>query len=79
MLTFQHFYEEDSLDLLDVNQDKEERKLHYILQSKKTSSHCPNCGKVSSRKHSRYCRTVKDLPFINYKVELQIIVRKFFL
>ncbi|SDH69531.1 zinc-finger of transposase IS204/IS1001/IS1096/IS1165 [Alteribacillus persepolensis] len=78
MLPLQPFYEEDTLELLDVNQDKEERKLHCILQSKKASSQCPNCGQLFSRKHSRYCRHVKDLPFIDYKVELQIIVRKFF-
>lgn len=39
---------------------------------------CPACGSVSWRIHSRYTRTVADLPWHNTPVWLQLQVRRFF-
>lgn len=39
---------------------------------------CPVCGQLSSRIHSRYQRTVADLPCAGRRVQLQLQVRKFF-
>ena len=41
-------------------------------------SRCPHCGRVSSRAHSRYSRTVSDLPWHGISVMLRIFARRFF-
>jgi transposase len=41
-------------------------------------SRCPVCGLVSSRVHSRYSRTVSDLPWHGLSVELEVRARRFF-
>lgn len=38
---------------------------------------CPLCGRSSSRVHSRYVRTVADLPCAGRQVELQLVARRF--
>jgi transposase len=38
---------------------------------------CPDCGQPSSRVHSRYVRTVSDLPCAGRQVVLKLTVRKF--
>jgi len=38
---------------------------------------CPDCGHPSSRVHSRYVRTVGDLPCAGRQVVLKLTVRKF--
>ena len=38
---------------------------------------CPLCGRLSRRVHSRYVRTVSDLPFAGKRVDLRLIVRRF--
>ena len=47
-----------------------------------TSTHagvpCPLCHVQTARVHSRYARTVADLPWGDYHVRLQLRVRKFF-
>jgi len=39
---------------------------------------CPLCGRASSRVHSRYTRTVSDLPWHGISVELEVRARRFF-
>ena len=39
---------------------------------------CPLCGRVSSRIHSSYSRTVSDLPWHGISVELAVRARRFF-
>jgi transposase len=41
-------------------------------------SRCPLCGRVSSRVHSRYLRTVSDLPWHGISVALEVRARRFF-
>ncbi len=41
-------------------------------------SRCPVCGRASSRVHSRYSRTVSDLPWHGISVELEVRARRFF-
>jgi transposase len=43
-----------------------------------TSVSCPRCHVPTSRVHSRYRRTLADLPWGTYAVHLQLRVRKFF-
>jgi transposase len=48
------------------------------VQSSQTLVHCPMCRFPTRRIHSRYRRTVADLPWAHYRVVLQLGVRKFF-
>jgi transposase len=47
------------------------------VQSTQTLVHCPVCRFPTRRIHSRYRRTVADLPWAHYRVVLQLGVRKF--
>ena len=48
------------------------------VPSRQTLMHCPVCRFPTRRIHSRYTRTVADLPWAHYRVVLQLRVRKFF-
>jgi transposase len=39
---------------------------------------CPDCLQPANRIHSRYARTLKDLPWSGIPVQLQLVVRRFF-
>ena len=39
---------------------------------------CPVCGKFSGRVHSRYTRTLADLPWLGIPVRMRLHVRRFF-
>lgn len=38
---------------------------------------CPRCGTPTSRVHSRYTRTLADLPWAGFAVQIHLTVRKF--
>lgn len=48
------------------------------LASTQTTTPCPECGMSASRIHSRYIRTVLDLPWAGVLVQLRLLVHKFF-
>src|SRR5215211_2141167 len=48
------------------------------VASEASRSRCPVCGLVSSRVHSRYWRTVSDLPWHGISVTLEVRARRFF-
>jgi transposase len=48
------------------------------VRSTQTSVPCPLCTIPASRIHSRYERTLADLPWAHYRVRLQLQVRKWF-
>jgi transposase len=41
------------------------------------SAACPSCGQSSTRIHSRYTRTIADLPWADRLVQFQLLVRRF--
>jgi len=41
-------------------------------------ANCPRCGHPSTRNHSRYVRTVADLPWLGMAVRLELHTRRFF-
>lgn len=49
-----------------------------VLSSTRRSGRCPLCHKRSDRVHSRYRRTLTDLPLRGFPVSLQVQVRRFF-
>src|SRR5262245_16182648 len=46
--------------------------------SEATDVRCPVCGELTDRVHSRYARTLADLPWARFAVCLRVEVRKFF-
>jgi transposase len=52
--------------------------LTVVVRITTTTSICPVCGQASSRVHSRYTRTLADLPWSGRTVQLHGQVRRFF-
>jgi hypothetical protein len=61
------------LDLLRVDASA----ITVLMATTPTSSACPLCGIASSRVHSRYVRTLADLPWHGIAVSVQLTVRRF--
>lgn len=55
-----------------------ESQLTVVVISTSASAPCPGCGCFSEHVHSRYQRTVKDLPCAGRRLVLRLCVRKFF-
>jgi transposase len=49
-----------------------------VLQTTGPEALCPACGQPSRRVHSRYARTLADLPCFGLSVRLRLTCRKFF-
>lgn len=58
--------------------DTDEQSFTLIVTSVQSEAYCPVCQAASSRIHSRYQRTLQDLPCMNYRATLLVQVRKFF-
>lgn len=58
--------------------DTDEQSFTLKVTSVQSEAYCPVCQTASRRIHSRYQRTLQDLPCMNYKVTLLVQVRKFF-
>ena len=53
-------------------------QITLLVTSTQTRVPCPLCGVPTHRHHSRYERTLADLPWATYRVCLRLRVRKFF-
>lgn len=62
------------LDTITVTHDT----LALVLCSTDHQACCPACGQLSPKIHSRYVRTLTDLPWAGLPVRLQLHTRKFF-
>jgi transposase len=56
----------------------DEEGLTILASSEAAAAPCPLCGERSDRVHSRYVRTLADLPWAKLAVRLRVQVRKFF-
>lgn len=61
-----------------VTPDEETRTLTVQLVATQPTAACPSCDVPATRIHSRYLRTVADLPWADRPVLYQLAVRKFF-
>ena len=61
------------VDHLDVGTDR----ISLVVRSGSTTATCPDCRTSSRRIQSRYQRRAADLPFGGRRVELQVMVRRF--
>jgi transposase len=64
------------LHLEDVTID-DFQQLTVTATASQEIAHCPRCAQPTARVHSRYTRTVADLPWADVPVQLQLRVRKF--
>ena len=55
-----------------------EDTIHIRVKSKRKILACPYCGEKSRKTHSKYHRTVQDLPMSGKKVYIEIECRKMF-
>lgn len=76
LATFQLFPGVRSVKVLSVIEV--EGGIHVVLKASKASAKCPVCDRSSRRVHSRYHRTVADLPWAGRNTRLQLLVRRFF-
>lgn len=58
--------------------DRVQKQVQIDLCSTQASASCPICQHEAVRVHSRYERTLGDLPWADYRVVMQFEVRKFF-
>jgi transposase len=56
----------------------DKNRLMLVLSSTQLSATCPHCSQLSARVHSRYTRTLVDLPCQERAVVLRVRVRRFF-
>ena len=55
-----------------------ENTIYISCKMDTNKSECPYCGEISNSIHSRYVRTLSDLPIQNNEVKLLLFSRKFF-
>jgi len=56
----------------------DKHRLMLVLSSTQLTATCPHCSQLSARVHSRYTRTLADLPCQERAVVLRVQVRRFF-
>lgn len=56
---------------------REDGFIRIWVRAASPSGHCPSCGTISRRVHSRYLRRPSDLPLAGHKVSLHLTVRRF--
>src|SRR5690348_18426303 len=56
----------------------DKNRIILVLSSTQSSAACPSCSSLSARVHSRYTRTLVDLPCQERAVVLRVQVRRFF-
>ena len=66
------------LHLAACHVDTATAQITLAVCSTQTSVPCPLCNTPARRIHSRYARTLADLPWAEYRVRLQLCVRKWF-
>src|SRR3954464_11586220 len=58
--------------------DPDHCAITLILRARQVTACCPLCGRRSKRVHSRYERTLADLPWGEYAVTVRLKVRRLF-
>ncbi len=65
-------------NLVVLESQRKENTIYIKCEMNTNQSKCPYCESLSNSVHSKYTRTISDLPIQNNKVKLLIVVRKFF-
>lgn len=69
---------QEHLRLEHWNLDTTTRQLNLTVSSTQAIAACPVCQVESQKVHSRYERTLRDIPCVDYPMTLLLQVRKFF-
>jgi transposase len=69
---------QDDLQLQSYELDLEQRQIRVSVKSIQKTVRCPLCDQAAYRVHSRYERTLADLPWADYQLIIQLTVGKFF-
>lgn len=77
-MIIQEIINELSEDLCITGTKKMNGILYIYCQVNEVTAKCKYCGQESNKIHSRYLRTISDLPIQNYQVKLVITVPKYF-
>lgn len=64
------------LELISLAPDARGMTIH--VRAKRRFVPCPDCGELTGRVHSRYSRTLTDLPWHGTAVRLRVQTRRFF-
>jgi len=67
-----------TLRLTACHVDTTSAQITLLVRSTQTRVPCPLCALPARRIHSRYTRTLADLPWADYRVRFQLRVRKWF-
>jgi len=70
--------DQTNLQLETWHTDETQATIGLIVSSTQPIVQCPVCSKPTHRIHSRYERSLADLPWADYSITLQLRVRKFF-
>ncbi len=73
MTLFSDLFEQD----LQISQVTVADEITFSMQATSPTASCPDCGTISTQIHSRYCRTIHDLPRSGRAVHLVLHVRRF--
>lgn len=65
------------LTLAELHVDQEQRNIRVCLALSTPTATCPQCQAPSRRRHSRYDRYLRDLPWADWAVQLVLTARKF--
>ncbi len=67
------------LRVLGIDIDPLERKkpIHVLIATTASRTRCPHCGRYANRVHSRYQRTLRDLPCAGRALVAHVRVRRF--
>ena len=57
--------------------ERDRAEVQLTLRHRAESSPCPGCGTAARRIHSRYHRTLADLPMAGWTVRLRLEARRF--
>jgi transposase len=58
--------------------EMDDEGIEIYAQVTEPTAKCPECQKASCKLHSQYLRHPHDLPCVGYRVQLHLIVRRFF-
>lgn len=77
MTTFEYLLPLDAR-FKQLKQETTATQLHLYFDSHASSAYCPKCRNISTHRHSRTKRTIRDLPIAGKEVFLHIRLQKWF-
>ncbi|WP_083865900.1 transposase family protein [Deinococcus peraridilitoris] len=77
LLALLHAVFPSGLKFRDLQVEIGAEQVHLQAASTSGSAPCPQCGTVSTHRHSHYCRTLLDVSWAGFGVLIKLDVRRF--